>query len=143
MLDCSNNIRNAYLNILNGNITYDGKNVPVYGDDSFVTTPQNYVIISDILETADNNNQNFTTNSVVTIDIFSEQYLKRDNSIVDNIASQILNLLMPTSTLQDIGDAYFQIFPTDRSSSRYLALNEGNNYVVRKIITINNLVNQK
>jgi hypothetical protein len=50
---------------------------------------------------------------------------------------------MPTSTLQDIGDTYFQIFPIDRNSSRYLALNEGNNYVVRKIITINNLVNQK
>jgi hypothetical protein len=143
MLDCSNNIRSAYLNVLNGNITYDGKNVPVYGDDSFVTPPQNYVIISDILETADNNNQNFTTNSVVTIDIFSEQYLKRDNAIVDNISSQILNLLMPTTALQDIGDANFQIFPIDRSSSRYLTLNEGNNYVVRKIITINNLVNQK
>jgi hypothetical protein len=143
MLDCSNNIRSAYLNILNGNITYGGKNVPVYGDDSFVTPPQNYVIISDILETADNNNQNFTTNSVVTIDIFSEQYLKRDNAIVDNISSQILNLLMPTTALQDIGDANFQIFPIDRSSSRYLTLNEGNNYVVRKIITINNLVNQK
>jgi hypothetical protein len=143
MLDCSNNIRTAYLNILNGNITYNGKNVPVYGDDSFVTPPQNYVIISDIIETADNNNQNFTTNATVTIDIFSEQYLKRDNSIVDNIASQILNLLMPTSSLQDIGDIYFQIFPIDRNSSRYLALNEGNNYVVRKIITINNLVNQK
>jgi hypothetical protein len=143
MLDCSNNIRSAYLNILNGNITYGAKNVPVYGDDSFVTPPQNYVIISDILETADNNNQNFTTNSVVTIDIFSEQYLKRDNAIVDNISSQILNLLMPTTALQDIGDANFQIFPIDRSSSRYLTLNEGNNYVVRKIITINNLVNQK
>jgi hypothetical protein len=143
MLDCSNNIRTAYLNVLNGNITYNGKNVPVYGDDSFQTPPQNYVIITDIVETADNNNQNFTTNSVISIDIFSEQYLKRDNSIVDNISNQILNILMPTTELQDIGDTYFQIFPIERSSSRYLTLNEGNNYIVRKIITINNLVNQK
>lgn len=143
MLDCSNNLRTAYLNILNGNITYNGKNVPVYGDDSFQTPPQNYVIISDIIETPDNNNQNFTTNLIVTIDIFSEQYLKRDNSIVDNISSQILNLLIPTTALQDIGDQYFQIFPISRTSSRYLALNDGNNYVARKIITINNLVNQK
>jgi hypothetical protein len=143
MLDCSNNLRTAYLNILNGNITYNGKDVPVYGNDSFETTPQNYVIITDIVETADNNNQNFTTNSVVSIDIFSEQYLKRDNSIVDNISNQILNILMPTTKLQDIGDTYFQIFPIERSSSTYLTLNEGNNYIVRKIITINNLVNQK
>jgi hypothetical protein len=143
MLDCSNNIRTAYLTKLNGNISYNSINVPVYGDDSFETTPQNYVVIGDILDSADNNNQSFTTNSVVTIDIFSEQYLKRDNSIVDNIASQILNLLIPNTAIQDIGDIYFQIFPIDRSSSRYLSLNEGNNYVVRKIITINNLVNQK
>ena len=143
MLDCSNNIRTAYLTKLNGYITYNNVNVPVYGDDSFDTTPQNYIIISDIIETPDNNNQKFVTNTIVTIDIFSEQYMKRDNSIVDNISSQVLNLLIPNTALQDIGDIYFQIFPLSRDSSRYLTLQDGNNYVARKIITINNLVNQK
>lgn len=143
MLDCSNNIRAAYLTKLNGNITYNSLNVPVYGDDSFETTPQNYVVITEIAESADNNNQKFVNNVIVTIDIFSEQYMKRDNSIVDNISSQILNLLIPSTAVQDIGDTYFQIFPLSRDSSRYLALQDGNNYVARKIITINNLVNQK
>ena len=143
MLDCSNNIRTAYLTKLNGYITYNNVNVPVYGDDSFDTTPQNYIIISDIIETPDNNNQKFVTNTIVTIDIFSEQYMKRDNSIVDNISSQVLNLLIPNTAVQDIGDIYFQIFPLSRDSSRYLTLQDGNNYVARKIITINNLVNQK
>lgn len=143
MLDCSNNIRTAYLTKLNGNISFNSINVPVYGDDSFDTTPQNYVVISDIIETADNNNQKFVNNVNVTIDIFSEQYMKRDNSIVDNIASQILNLLIPSTAIQDIGDIYFQIFPLSRDSSRYLALQDGNNYVARKIITINNSIIQK
>ena len=143
MLDCSNNIRTAYLTKLNGYITYNNVNVPVYGDDSFDTTPQNYIIISDIIETPDNNNQKFVTNIIVTIDIFSEQYMKRDNSIVDNISSQVLNLLIPNTAVQDIGDIYFQIFPLSRDSSRYLTLQDGNNYVARKILTINNSIIQK
>jgi hypothetical protein len=143
MFDCSNNLRVAYLNKLNGYITYSGKNVPVYGDDTFETLQGNYVIISDIIETSDNNNQRFITNLTATIDIFSEQYMKRDNSIVDDISSQILNLLIPSTAIQDIGDAYFQIFPLSRDSSRYLTLQEGNNYIARKILTINNSIIQK
>jgi hypothetical protein len=143
MFDCSNNLRVAYLTKLNGNIIYNNKNVPVYGDDTFETLQGNYVIISDIIETSDNNNQRFITNLTATIDIFSEQYMKRDNSIVDNIASQILNLLIPSTAIQDIGDAYFQIFPLSRDSSRYLTLQEGNNYIARKILTISNSIIQK
>jgi uncharacterized protein YoxC len=143
MKDCSNNIRTAYLNKLNGYITYNGKNVPVYGDDSFKTPPQNYVIIGEILESAQNTNQSFTSNVDVTIDIFSEQYMKRDNAIVDDIANQILTLLIPTTGIADIGDSSFQIHAMARTSSRYLAIDTGNKYIARKILIINNLVNQK
>ena len=143
MKDCSNNIRVKYLAILNGNITYNGKNVPVYGNDSFSTVPENYVIIGDITETADNNNQLFVSGADVVIDIFSEQYMTRNNSIVDNIANQILTLLIPTTGVQDIGDADFQIFATARTSSRYLTMQEGNNYINRKILIINNSIIQK
>lgn len=143
MKDCSNNIRVKYLALLNGNITYNGKNVPVYGNDSFTTVPENYVIIGDITETADNNNQLFVSGADVVIDIFSEQYMTRNNSIVDNIANQILTLLIPTTGVQDIGDADFQIFATARTSSRYLTMQEGNNYINRKILIINNSIIQK
>ena len=143
MLDCSNNIRTAYLTKLNGNISYNNKNVPVYGDDSFATPPTNYVVIGDIIESANNTNQSFTSEANVTIDIFSEQYMKRDNSIVDNIANQILSLLIPTTGIVDIGDASFQIHAMSRQSSRYLTLQNGQNYIARKILIINNLVNQK
>ena len=143
MKDCSNNIRVKYLALLNGNITYNGKNVPVYGNDSFETMPENYVIIGDITETADNNNQLFVSGADVVIDIFSEQYMTRNNSIVDNIANQILTLLIPTTGVQDIGDADFQIFATARTSSRYLTMQEGNNYINRKILIINNSIIQK
>jgi hypothetical protein len=143
MKDCSNNIRVQYLSKLSGNITYGGKSVPVYGTDTFQTVPQNYVIIGDITESADNNNQLFITMADVVIDIFSEQYMTRNNSIIDDIADQILTLLIPTTGVQDMGDAEFQIYAKARTSSRYLTMQEGNNFINRKILIINNSIIQK
>ena len=143
MLDCSNNVRTIYVNALNGNITYNGVNVPVYGQTPFVTTPKNYVVIGDISEVGVNTNNSFGNNVDVTIDIFSEQYRVNDLSVVDNITSQILNILMPDTQVDGFDDTYFEVFPMSRTSSRYLPLMEGENFVARKIITINNLVNQK
>lgn len=143
MLDCSNNVRSIYVTTLNGNITYNGKNVPVYGQTPFGTTPQYYVIIGDINEVANNTNHTFQNQVDVVVDIFAEQYRVYDNSVVDNITSQILNLLIPTPNVNGFSDANFFVYPTSRTSSRYLPLVNGDNFVARKIITISNLVNQK
>jgi hypothetical protein len=143
MLDCSNNVRVIYVNALNGNLTYNGKDVPVYGQIPFDTTPQNYVVIGNITETSDNTNHSFGNDVEVVVDIFSEQYRVNDLGVVDNIASQILNILIPDTQVDGFDDANFEVFPIGRSSSRYLPLQDGDNYVARKIITINNLVNQK
>jgi hypothetical protein len=143
MLDCSNNVRVIYVNALNGNLSYNGKDVPVYGQTPFDTTPQNYVVIGNITETSDNTNHSFGNNVEVVVDIFSEQYRVNDLGVVDNIASQILNILIPDTQVDGFDDANFEVFPIGRSSSRYLPLQDGDNYVARKIITINNLVNQK
>ena len=143
MLDCSNNVRVIYVNALNGNLSYNGKDVPVYGQTPFDTTPQNYVVIGNITESSDNTNHSFGNTVEVVVDIFSEQYRVNDLGVVDNIASQILNILIPDTQVDGFDDAYFEVFPICRSSSRYLPLQDGDNYVARKIITINNLVNQK
>ena len=143
MLDTSNSVRSIYLATLNGNLTYSGKNVPVYGQTPFVTTPKNYVVIGSITEISDNTNHSFGNDVEVVIDIFSEQYRIYDNGVVDNIASQILNLLIPSPSVSGFSDANFFVYPTARTSSRYLPIENGDNFVARKIITISNLVNQK
>ena len=143
MLDCSNNVRVIYVTALNGNLSYNGKDVPVYGQTPFDTTPQNYVVIGNITETSENTNHSFGNNVEVVVDIFSEQYRVNDLGVVDNIASQILNILIPDTQVDGFDDANFEVFPIGRTSSRYLPLQDGDNYVARKIITINNLVNQK
>jgi hypothetical protein len=143
MLDSSNNIRNIYINALNGNISYGGKNVPVYGQQPFSTTPQNYIVISSITEVAVNTNNSFGNSVDVVIDIFSEQYRTYENSIVDNISSQILNILIPDTQVNGFSDTFFEVYPTQRTSSSYLPIMEGQNFIARKIISISNLVNQK
>ena len=143
MKDCSNSVRTIYVNALNGNISYNGNDVPVYGQDPFRTLPKNYVIISSITEQANNNNHKFQNIVSVDIDIFSEQYRVNDLSVVDNIAGQILNILIPDTAIDAISDTDFIVYPMSRTNSLYLPLYNGDNYVARKIITINNLVNQK
>lgn len=143
MVDCGNSVRTLYLSALNGNLSYNSVNVPVYGQTPFNTPPKNYVIISDISETANNTNHNFQNVVNVNIDIYSEQYRTNDLSIVDNIASQILNLLIPDTNVNGISDASFVVYPMSRTASRYLPLYNGDNFIARKIITITNLVNQK
>lgn len=143
MRDCANNVRTIYVNALNGNISYNGKDVPVYGQTPFRTTPQNYVVITDISETAVNTNNTFQNEVDVNIEIYSEQYRVNDLSIVDNIADQILNILIPDTGIDGFQDTYFTVYPMSRTNSLYLSLYSGDNYVARKIITINNLVNQK
>lgn len=143
MLDCANSVRTLYITALNGNITYNGKSVPVYGQTPFGTTPQYYIIIGDINEVANNTNHTFQNQVEVVVDIFAEQYRVYDNSVVDNITSQVLNLLIPSTNVNGFDDANFEVFPTSRTSSRYLPVINGDNFVARKIITISNLVNQK
>jgi hypothetical protein len=143
MKDCSNNVREIYVNALDGQISYNGKNVPVYGQTPFRTPPQNYVVISSITETANNTNHNFGNEVDVVLDIFSEQYRVYDNAVVDNIASQILTILIPDPGINGRSDAYFEVYPMARTSSSYLPLQNGDNFVARKLITISNLVNEK
>jgi hypothetical protein len=143
MKDTSNSIRVIYVNALNGNLSYNGQDVPVYGQTPFRTTPKNYVVISSITESANNNNQYFGNFVDVVIEIFSEQYRVYDNGVVDNISSQILNILIPDTAVDGFSDTDFVVYPTARTSSSYLPLQNGDNFVARKIITLSNLVNQK
>jgi hypothetical protein len=143
MKDSANSVRTIYVNALNGNITYNGKNVPVYGQTPFKTLPQHYVVIGNIDEVGNNTNHTFQNNVEVVVDIFSEQYRVYDNGVVDNIASQVLNILIPDTNVDGFSDADFYVYPMSRTSSRYLPLQNGDNFVARKIITISNLVNQK
>jgi hypothetical protein len=83
------------------------------------------------------------TDADIDVNIVVEQYRQPDLSVVDAISSLVLNLILPSTGINDVGDASFQIFPLSRISSRYLPLDNGDLYITRKILTINNSIIQK
>ena len=143
MKDCSNNVRTIYVNALNGNITWNSRNVPIYGSSPFNTPPEQYAIITNITEVADNTNNSFSNIVEVTIEVYSEQNKNNNMGQVDSISNQILNILIPDTQIDGFDDADFEIFPMARTSSTYSQLWDGDNYLSRKILIIRNLVNQK
>jgi hypothetical protein len=143
MKDCSNSVRTIYVNALNGNITWNTRNVPVYGAPPFNTPPEQYAIITNITEVADNTNNSFSNIVEVTIEVYSEQNKNNNMGQVDNISNQILNILIPDTGIDGFDDADFEVFPMARTLSTYSPVWDGDNYLSRKILTIRNLVNQK
>lgn len=144
MLDCSNYVRSALYTALNGNVSYESKSVYVYKDAHFDTPPQKYIVIGDINETGRTLNNNTFINDVeVNIEIFVEQYRYQAQNVVDAISSSVLAILFPTPLHHNIGDNDVAIYAIDRVSSRYLPLQDGDNFVSRKILTIKFLVNQE
>jgi len=51
--------------------------------------------------------------------------------------------MIPYTAIGNFGDLDFDVFPIQRTSSSYLPLRDGENFIARKIIVISNLVNQK
>ena len=143
MIDCSEYVRVALYNQLFGDVTYSGQLVPIYKQLPFETTPEKYVVIGDITETQiEPNNNRFISNVDVNIDIYVEQYRCQDLSIIDGLATQILQVIFPSPIHDTIGDVSLAIYPIERTSSRYLTLQNGQNFVTRKILSLKFLVNQ-
>lgn len=143
MKDTGLAIRNAYYNLLNGNLTYNSKNVPVYKDDPIATPPDNYVVITEVIEGQDNNNQKFVNELQVTLDITTKQYKTIDRSICENIANQIVNLVKPTTSTQGIDTTDFQVMNVNRGSGTYLNELDGDYHIVRKILIFNQTLIEK
>ena len=143
MLDCSNYVRMALYNQLLGDIYYGTEQITLYKDLVFETTPQKYVVIGDITETGKTlNNNRFISEVDVNIEIYVEQYKYAALDVVDSISTSILQVIFPSPIHVGIGDVSLAIYPIDRTSSRYLPMRDGDNFISRKILTLKFLVNQ-
>lgn len=126
-------IRTAYYNALNG-ITYNSNTVTVYDDLPIGTLPDQYVYINDITEAGTDNNQQFVSDVVVTLDVVVRQYKKVDRDTVDGIAEVVCNTLLPTVTGLVLTETNFQIINLLRDGFQYLNDYDGDYHIVRKIM---------
>lgn len=143
MKDPGKALRQALYEALNGNLVLQSSDVPVYDTFGSEVNQDNFVAISNINETDNSNKSNFVTEMQVTIDVVTRPESYDGNQDAENIAGQILELLLPTpqASLSDTAD--FQFLNLQRSSSTYLSEQTDTGYIYRKLLTLSVTVVQK
>jgi len=136
-------LRTAIYNVLNGNLMLDVSTIPVYDTFGSEVNQDNFVAISNINETDSSNKSNFATDMQVTLDVVTRAQSYDGNEDAENIANQILTLLLPTPQSTLTATADFQFLNLQRSGSNYLSEQTDTGYVFRKLLTLSVTVVQK
>lgn len=98
MKDINYPVRKAFYTALNGNLSYDGSNVPV-SDEQLKDSDSNnfYVILGSQSDRDDSTKTSYDREASITLDIVTKQGQTATKDIADSIANQILTLLFPTT----------------------------------------------
>lgn len=130
----------AVFNALNGNLSWDGDNVPVYDEKRRVNATDNiYVVLSTQQESdAPQTSDAFITLSTIDIEILHKTDYEVSKTVVNNISNQILNIIFPTPQTNGMPvQDHFQILNVrrERAITRQFALTDSQS-ILAKIITI-------
>jgi hypothetical protein len=138
MKDIGASLRTIYGTLLSA-ITYGGSDVPFYDHEPYVTTPKNYIFFQGYNFGSDNNDQHFVSEGTVTLQVVTKSNMKNDKTACDAIANSVLQALLP---YVDRFDAYFQIEITGAELPGDIHSQDGTVHINRKILNINNRLNQ-
>lgn len=140
MKDPGYEIRKAYFTLLNGSLTLDGNNVPVYDRvPPNVNTP--YVVISEQTGVDDSSKGCWSTDNTILFDVVTRYKSgggKRDSDVISN---QIMELVIVRYYFPVLEG--FKIFGVRLDNLNYLETLEPNNYTVRKLIRVRVYVQEK
>lgn len=89
-------LMNAWALLLDGFLTYNSVNVPVYKEDIPEDFDSHYVLLRAESEFDAGNKRSFATESVVVVDIVTLFQNNVNRSVADNIDGQIAALILPT-----------------------------------------------
>jgi hypothetical protein len=95
-------LMDAWFDLLDGVITYSGKSVKVYKEDTpedldeTPTVSPHYILLRAEGETDDSTKQYFINESIVIVDIVTKFHNNVNRSVADNIDGQISALVLPT-----------------------------------------------
>lgn len=142
MKNASKAIRDAYYNALNGNITYNSNNVPVYKNVPIQTLPDHFIEITTIDEVNDPNDHKWVRECILTLEVVSTQYQYRTYDVVDEISEDVQQIILSTIG-GSLTDTNFQIGHIQVESTRYLNESDGDRYITRKILQFNQILIQK
>lgn len=137
-------IRQKIFTLLNGNVTYDGSNVPVYNR---VPSTQNepYIIIYSVDTAQTNQNQtDFIVECITRIEVVTA-FLSDDGGElqVNDIVESILELIKTSTTdFFDLSSNNFNVFTSNINGIAYSEENDNEKTYYRAIIDIANRVQQ-
>lgn len=136
MIDTAHHVRKAYYSLLAGNITYNGNNVNIYDELAEDEDGDNYVILSTQIDTDTSNKQSFESTHTITIDIVTRFVTSARKYPSEDIAEQILDLVLPTpSSTGLVSPIGLQITAVKLLDSQSLSVEQFDTFkVVRKIL---------
>lgn len=143
MIDVKRPLRKAYYELLNGNLTSGGNAVPV-GDDVVEDTADVYVILAAQSGSDNSTFQSFDSIETIDLDIVYKGGAFVNKGVVDNVANQILQLVVPSPQVNALpAQIGVQVNCVELTGDRYLDFGLNNSdSVVRRILTYTQKVRQ-
>lgn len=138
--DPTNTYRKAYFDKLNNQISIlAGKFITVFdrvADDAVAP----FIILSNVTLTPVLNSDSFLFNATIVIDIVTRFNSGGGNKLSNDIANQIFQKILTRDTFYQ--DAEWNIYTTSLADTRTIESASTGGYVIRKLITFKNSIQQ-
>lgn len=143
MMEVSRAVRDAYVNKLKGSITYDSKVVPVFGKVVPPNATFPYIYVSTQQSSNASSKSCFSNNHVISIEIVSRSMDGNNEWETDVLSSEVKFRI---ATMHQIDypaiDSDFWFVQVEFSNDTELVQRTETDWIFRKIITFNNIVDQ-
>jgi hypothetical protein len=139
-LDPSNTYRKAYFDKLNNQLSViTGKTIPVYDKvpDNAVAP---FVVLSNTTLTPILNSTGYAFSASIVIDIITRFKSDGGKKLCDDISDLIFQKILARDNFYQ--DDTWNIYTSKLDSTRYIESESNGGYVIRKLITFNNSIQQ-
>ncbi|SDJ96202.1 Protein of unknown function [Pedobacter sp. ok626] len=139
-LDPSNTYRKAYYDKLYNQLSViSGKTIPVYDrvDDAAVAP---FVVLSNITLTPLLNTTGYAFKASIVLDIVTRFTTSGGKKLVDDISNLIFQKILTRDVFYSVEN--WNIYTSKLESTRYIESESNSGYVIRKLITFNNNIQQ-
>jgi hypothetical protein len=145
MIDVKQPVRKAYFDLLFGSLLYNSNPIPVVDDvKNLGDAATVYTILSNQNGVNAGTFQTFDSVESIVLDIVYKAQSRVNKEVVDSIAGQIFNLVLPAPNITGLASPPgTQINCVELSDDRYMpAMFNGSNTVVRRLLTFKQKVRQ-
>lgn len=133
-------LRRTLFTLLNGNVSYNAANVPVYENDEDHDDALQ-IVIGEYADADNSNKENFQARGSQVIEIVSFQSTGAKKT-VDAVGELVMDLILPTTRAKNLDGDDFSVI-VNRPSLNHLTEDAGNGLkIVRLILRFNLLINE-